>query len=759
MFINKVQINGFATFNNFEVNLNKNLNIIVGTNGTGKTTFLKILWHALNLTNPVIGELKEVIHNHNQHFIDVQVNFNNESTVFLKQCMNSINNEKYINVEITFSNEMALLLNKAFIYLHLKKFSGDMTKTYIANQVKNIDNVIKNFEGFNNNIVLTYIYKNGIFGCNMFFKHFDCSFDCINFDDHTKCKNPCKLRSLFDGNHKTSPVNIQKHLLDNKFFDNINENQLGIRNIIDLLNIINPKDNKLNNYEEINPDFYPLDVIIRKLLLNVINHTMEIEYKNFSHIFNMDKTETKLLETVCFLNTSYANKYKMFILKNKNPTLFDNIKKEFSSLIKKNFDIIMIENGITVYDYEYVILIDNHHYICSNGEKELIEFLYKYHNNFSLITLVDEPCTKLSHQNKIRFRKQILSNVQTKQIIMVTHDKELIDENTCKNILYFRLDNNTTQISSPFINNKFNGEHLKILTETPDILFSAKILLVEGYTDYIFMNCFMKVFDITDYCVIATGGCGSKIHDMLDNMKVTYKMIYDLDKLVGKNKKIINYKCHNFIKDRIRDTHILSLFDDIKRTINETDIKNILFFKNIKFVVMYVLAKSINIDNWTKEIENFNENTNFNKQMCDKFAEELTVKGAFSFDHSEFVKLLTQEYKNIQQDNKFNGDFDKLCETVPLKCFISSIDGITKIDYEGIIEKTLNELIELIIDKSNIFIFNTENIDLEGLGKKMFSNSFKKKQWIKNSENEIYEKIKNNRDSSCIQSLKHFLEK
>src|SRR3972149_1319130 len=48
MHISEVYIDGLLSFKDFRVELNEKTNIIVGTNGVGKSNFMKILWCMLN---------------------------------------------------------------------------------------------------------------------------------------------------------------------------------------------------------------------------------------------------------------------------------------------------------------------------------------------------------------------------------------------------------------------------------------------------------------------------------------------------------------------------------------------------------------------------------------------------------------------------------------------------------------------------------------------------------------------------------------
>lgn len=57
MFISKVKVENFRNLENFEINLNKGLNVILGENNVGKTNLVSALRIALNCFLILLNQL------------------------------------------------------------------------------------------------------------------------------------------------------------------------------------------------------------------------------------------------------------------------------------------------------------------------------------------------------------------------------------------------------------------------------------------------------------------------------------------------------------------------------------------------------------------------------------------------------------------------------------------------------------------------------------------------------------------------------
>ena len=556
MYIHKLEINGFSTFNKFELELNKNLNIIVGTNGVGKTNLLRIISAAL---------------------MDFEI---------LKDYFNDVDDSKYINIYLKFEDNEIDFLNNLYIFSFLCKLF-----TYVNNKSSfiNIEDIAKDLfsiQTFNfNGIILEFTYRNNEIKrqiknmndgyCNKHNKYAQYMIN-MNFFNYNECDNNCHNKKIFakcrdnDDNYtKNIIVNniiyeemtyftdiiLQdfKHYSNslNEIIDLLNKCKINKSSICDLMQlklIQTEKDINFRNIEEIE------ELIFTYIENKFNNNLLSDEEKNIDDIITtvckipqhininvFNKNYFK--ENIFDLSKDYEMRHILFEIKNTDIKTFKEIQKSFHNITLKHFDVNLKHTDSIMQDYCYVVSIekDYNYYNCSNGEKELINFLglyFNYYNNN--IILIDEPCTKLSSQNKINFVDIIFkNNDDKKQFIIVTHDKELIDINMCGNITHFRLERNTT-IATKIENN--NGEINRLIFEYPEILFSNKVLLIEGFTDYVFMKQFLRACTINDYEIIIMYGCGNTLWKILDLLNIKYKIIYDTDRIVNITKKTISKK-------------------------------------------------------------------------------------------------------------------------------------------------------------------------------------------------------------------------
>ena len=86
MHITQIFINGFSSFQDFKIELEKQENIIVGTNGSGKTNFLEILYNTISsLTNHKIYDIfAKCISSYTNNNVEIQINISNEEAIFLQ---------------------------------------------------------------------------------------------------------------------------------------------------------------------------------------------------------------------------------------------------------------------------------------------------------------------------------------------------------------------------------------------------------------------------------------------------------------------------------------------------------------------------------------------------------------------------------------------------------------------------------------------------------------------------------------------------
>lgn len=799
MYITRVEINGFMSFNDFELRLQKQLNIILGTNGTGKTNILRILHNALKPEN-------------HQRLCDF---------------INDDNNDKFIRITINFDDQEITLLNNLYILLFLKRYIHNYN---FINQDKfdELKQIIREIKEFNDGITLYFKYEKNIINRKLYLNKIKCypeQCQCRLLDDNlifhnSNCKNDsCVYKKINKINNNIHNNYYEKENNRVELYNNIIHvlNEIGIFNISyknkDIFDLLNLNQGKIYvTYNDISmDDKFDLETIIINYI-NLLTNTISIdEYINIEtllkNIFQIsqrfkiynENTTKYIRNSIADIDFEHERRHDLSVIKNTNENLYKNIIEKFKEITNKEFNIKTIENNTFINDYEYVIISNNKQYECSNGEYELINFLSEYYSQDSTLMLLDEPCARLSHQNKFNFRKSILSKLEGKQIIMVTHDRELIDEETCKNILYFKILNDktlhTTLIDENNINdtNNINGQDIKLLVESPEILFSEKCLLVEGYTDYIVMSQILKVFNIYNYAIIQTRGCGSKLYKILDKLKIEYKCLYDLDKLVGSSKSIfINQECINFIKNRTNDKILIEKIDNLPSNYKDLSdeilqdkfitldiIKRILdsfkgeyfyiyvFFYFIDSKYLTTLSSENNLNDI--DIKFKNGKNKLNKRTMEKLS-ILNNEHNIIINYIEFRRMYELIYNELLNNNDHNGIIYNVNneeyinnvehfkrDHLPNK-FIDFVLSKFNIGFEYKLGMNLDQLIDEIIKQKKYFIFDTSVKDLEGLGRIIFNEKFKKSKWASLATEEIREAINKNRTNEIIRKIELFLK-
>lgn len=559
MYIDKIEINGFCTFNNFTLNLDKKMNIIVGMNGVGKSQFLNLIHMALDLNN--YQELKNYI-NDSKH-----------------------EKEKYIKIHLKFDKNELDFINKLYGYTILHNIFKQNTGNKFPNQEELCD-FIQRIDKFNgNNLIIECSYGNNMIMKRINVKGTKCHEDYYldvdlqidtGYNSHKYgCKDEgCLIRQfliLVSNKNCAREENtyIQTTFINRFIIPFYKFNMDYLNRMIILFNsficMTGSKINLINTYNDIMyQNIFNIDDLIKIYICDSVHNLFKSEYipideiidiTNIPHTVTINKCEKALLrEKIYKINPHYQTRYLLHLIKNEEYNKYLNIKEKFKSITNKEFDIRIVDNDMILDDYEYCIQQDSNYYLCSNGESELIDFLCSYINseNYSIV-FIDEPCTKLASQKKHGLKKLFMDDKSNKQHIIITHDIELIDKNYCKQIIHFRLEDGVTKFTSLI---DLEKDEIKMIYENPKILFSDKILLVEGYSDSILMEYFLKHHQIMDYQIIISGGCGSKIHEILDKIKIKYKIIYDLDKFLTKEgnpkKFIVANKTIKFIKDRIK---------------------------------------------------------------------------------------------------------------------------------------------------------------------------------------------------------------
>lgn len=659
--------------------------------------------------------------------------------------------------------------NSAFIQEDSKKYNSKIENiiTFFRNIGLNITSC--NFAGFNAELhnILTYFnnkstyYINGIMSNNDFDKYIKFTMNVMNYNSHNNNTNT-----------------FSNHII-NKYVYNYISNK--IPNINNLTN---------NQHMSINEFFSENSIqYIHNLLLYYKKHKMDL-WNNIQHDFRSITGKNFDIRINDFI---ICKEYIKNILNNGNILIKNNL-----SLIDQIYNESKEDQK---YTFNSELVLADKGYKLSYGEQELISFLSLYYNDSKSILLVDEPCSHLCSQYKIKFRNMFMEQKDNlcKQIIFVTHNSELISENNCRHIIKFSLDNNITKWYS--IKN-YNENNLKTLYESKEVLFSDKCLLVEGYHDYRLMKEILKYVNLDAiYNIIMMDGCGSFLYDILYELNIDFKIIFDSDILTNRfkdknDKTKINIKNNidklghlsnkflskEFIMINKNDAVYINIINTITDIINKykysANITNVHFDEKnnifcslndhsmylVKLFVDFICSK-INM-NFVLDISKYPEKFKYNRNCIElinirKNIFELTNLEIKYIDCEQYIKDKNQ---CIDEDDLTNF-FSALREfTIKNKKNTNDTNILNEGNiYQHILDSinmhNVDELIDYISKNTKVYIWPINIYDIEGFAKniniKVGSN---KKGWYKYSSKCLCEEIQKNINQSPLIELVNFLK-
>jgi ABC-type phosphate transport system ATPase subunit len=148
-----------------------------------------------------------------------------------------------------------------------------------------------------------------------------------------------------------------------------------------------------------------------------------IEYENNisdtkSYTSNNINNNNNVYDLIKSIDINYDKRKKLYEFSLINKKKFEKICDDFNDITSKKFTVEPLFNQYEILDYEYFIVNKDKNYKCSLGEYELINFLFDFHNNQSQIIIIDEPCTHLSSQNKLKL-KNIFNNKKKHKTINI----------------------------------------------------------------------------------------------------------------------------------------------------------------------------------------------------------------------------------------------------------------------------------------------------------------------------------------------------
>jgi len=355
---------------------------------------------------------------------------------------------------------------------------------------------------------------------------------------------------------------------------------------------------------------------------------------------------------------------------------------------------------------------------------------------------------------------------------VVTHDKELINKNTVKNLIHFTFKNNVcaSKILTP------SQQEQKLILENKEMLFANKVILVEGYNDFRFYSTLVDVIKETKNkkippTVYPMGGCGSQLYKLLDDLNVHYGIIFDYDKIFGSKDRekvnennIVNYTCFKYIKEHNLENllghvweKILNCTKKIKQNVDDLiecfHGLELIYIYYFLFILSEIEQYRVHKDYILNEINGLKNslNTHFNREkrnLYDKLFNKIEFE---SVELGSVMDIFKRSRNSIEKSVE---NFPETVNDFDFENLFTKIIGKTGLD----LNIKISEIIDLLNKSNKRFILNYSNIDLEGLCKYSFDFEVSHNNWNFKTNLQIYESIRKNFYNQKNRDLINFCE-
>lgn len=349
----------------------------------------------------------------------------------------------------------------------------------------------------------------------------------------------------------------------NAFFKRLE--QTGNEKLVEFCELLKELENKLENIYCDFPRFLFLTSETLKSTYSIMEYDKEIEGKEYSILYQ-------------FLDLVKINPNELkSVMESKDNSYIMNKQIEYNGLIKENFakkfnafysqEIIEMQIMISFNCLNFLIKTNGVYLDYSERSNGLkwytnifIQLLFNSKSKFSNnIILLDEPGVFL-HPLAQKELASLLNDLSSKgnQIIYTTHSPFMVNYNEFHNIRAIEKDDNGFSL----IHNKITEFPRKSKTKTETITplinaigynmslalgpnYSNKNIIVEGITDYFYLNSYILQKGITDYNIIASVGANNipAISSILYGWGCDFVVLLDQD-TKGRS-----------VYDKIKDTH------------------------------------------------------------------------------------------------------------------------------------------------------------------------------------------------------------
>lgn len=774
--IKNVNIKNLFMFKDLNINL-ENKNLIVGCNGTGKTTFLKIIDRLINIIiDEDRGEYDEDIES---YFENNKINGEDECYA---KCTVNIKQDNiliwYMTVNIILQHIDTIKRNKK--YIKIEEETIEKIKKIIMEKMEYIEikyDAIKKKSDINGKSLNVIIMEA--------FQEVTEYIDIKSTEQKDKEENNVEIIKKY--------MKKLRELMDEKQYQNIMKKD-DIERLRDEFLFgelkIGDDDSNMNLRARVEDIIeYQYCYIERE---NTITHDIFELYCKKKESIKVKSIEynAKISRIIGKLNKDIGIKNTIMDMYKYNLDLYNKLNESYNNITNKNFIVKYIDDNNI--DIEYYNIYKSKRYECSTGERNLIKILFELEFSDSNILMIDEPTVHLYSEYSIKMG-ELMSKYTEKQLIIVTHECNFINNKLLDNIIHmgFREKNHNILNLKPDENIK------KLILENKSILFIDNIILVEGYYDLRLYNCLLNIISKKKNkhnipIIISMNGKGSEIYKLLKKMNIKYAIIYDHDKVDETLSKVNNCP-KNLLAKLIFDHKIVTDIPNIYEWLlfENMPSENISsYFKGRKMYVIHFFYRVISLlikDN--KEITKLiNElPTNMGSEFNDKYSvyhneitnkifklEVIKIQNILDVYEKHFLDIHNTLYNLylIHMENQSTNEI-----YIKQNSFILNNIYYEDLFYDLIVQfynkinintEQIHEVIDSIMSKSNIFILDKKSHDIEGFynihietdeNNKISKN--KKKNWLKYDTEYLESKLQQSLDSNnkYLIKLYNFLDK
>jgi len=532
--LKSIKISNILTFQAYDniddapqIDFDKKLNILIGTNASGKSNFLEI-----------INEFFKTILTLNCKF-DENVIIRNKDNNQQNPLQDTLSDKKSYHA-LPSHHQSSSIQQTIKVKLQLEKSDYDNLQFLL----ENIDDINSLIQEYSRNIP--------------------------NFvkPELEKLKEIPDIEFTFSGNQEQRAMNLIEDFGDNEenkfifyyfhffeFFQNIIliANRFKNKNW-DPLNILSALISSYRNYDRIDNEyeinqneFDKLQPIYNKILQESARRSSEKEPAIFEFVrHKLTYKYNEIEDQYTAKDSIFHGKEPLEVLKENSP-VYKQINDSLETHLKLKLEISKIHHTIK-YKFNFKRTTNNESvdiFELSSGEKGLIHFIFSIYG-FEIkngIMIIDEPELHLHPQIQSKYLDIIKSvkDVLGIQFIIATHSPIFINSETIHSVYRFYKENGFSQIIKPAITESEKDLiHFLTYTNASKIFFADRVVLVEGDKDYYFFKYYLDEYckrfnkekEGIEFLVINGKGEFGKWKSFLNKYQIKTFYIGDFDNLL-----------------------------------------------------------------------------------------------------------------------------------------------------------------------------------------------------------------------------------